>query len=142
MPVALAAMYGASLTATIRYTAEHHPEAVGLVVAGRYPRSNGSVPIWVAAQSKRFMEQFGSFRELLPTDGLAVKGEVSEVFGPIARAALSSSCVTSGEVRVRDRNGNWVRCSSQAFFNQRCLFVFVTPHRRLRHGRPLQVEAG
>lgn len=142
VPVALAATYGASLTATIRYYAEHHPDAVGLVVAGRYPRADGSVPIWVATQSGSFMEQFGGFGSFFPGAGLSVANEAVDVFGPIARAALSTSGVSSGELRLRDRGGDWVRCDVQAFFNQRCLFVLATPQRRLRRGKRLKIEVG
>lgn len=140
VPVALAATYGASLTATIRYYAEHHPDAIGLVVAGRYPRADGSVPIWVATQSDLFVDQFGEFRNYFGVSGLGVAGE--DAFGPVARAALSSSEVSSGELRLRDRRGEWVHCDVQAFFNQRCLFVLATPKRRLRRGRRLKIEVG
>lgn len=142
VPVALAATYGASLTATIRYYAEHHPDAVGLVVAGRYPRADGTVPIWVATQSEHFTDQFGEFRSFFPGPGVSVASEGEDAFGPIALAALSTSGVSSAELRLRDRNGDWVRCDVQAFFNQRCLFVFATPVRRVRRGRRLKVEVG
>jgi hypothetical protein len=138
----LAPTYGASLTATIRYYAEHHPEPVGLLVAGRFQRPDGAVPIWVGTQSTSFVQQFGSFRRYFPQEGLALAGDGADVLGPIARAALGSTGVSSGEVRMRDQADDWIRCDVQAFFNQRCLFVFATPQRRLRRGRRLNVAAG
>lgn len=142
VPVALASTYGASLTATIRFYAEHHPEPVGLIIAGRYVRADGTVPIWVATQSAAFGERFGSFRRYFPKGGLLLNGASSEVFGPMARSALATAGVCADEVRLRDQSGDWVHCNVQAFFNQRCLFLFATPRRRVRRGRRLQLDVG
>src|SRR5216683_6612851 len=45
-PISLADHYGASFHASIRFYVEHHPEPVALIVAGRLPRSDQTVPIW------------------------------------------------------------------------------------------------
>lgn len=44
-PLLLARTFKASLHATIHYYIEHHPEPVAGLIAGQYPRMEGTVPV-------------------------------------------------------------------------------------------------
>ena len=52
-PVALAAEYGASMHATIRYYALDHPDPVSVLVAGRYPEVATAVSRCSGASTRR-----------------------------------------------------------------------------------------
>ena len=64
-PIALAPDYGASRHATMRYYVLHHPDAVALLVAGRYLHRDGSVPIWTSVESTSFAAKFGGLADLM-----------------------------------------------------------------------------
>lgn len=139
-PLALAEDYGASLHASIWYYTEHHPEQMALVIAGQHARSDGTVPVWRSVQSTTFSERFGSVLDMLPKGGLPVQG-VHHPLAPVAKSAFSVSEVASDTVVLPDLHGTAVRCQAQAFFNQRCLFLLVTPKRTIRRGRRIEVRA-
>src|SRR5688572_14592550 len=51
---ALAEAYGASAHATLHHYVQSHPGAVAMLVAGRFPRKDGSLPVWRRLESPAF----------------------------------------------------------------------------------------
>lgn len=140
-PIALSDEYGASMHASIWYYTEHHPEPVALIIAGQHARADGTVPVWHSVQSRTFTERFGSIRQWLPARGVPIERSDHPLCAATS-AAFSTSEVTTDTVVVPDLRGGYVRCSVDTFFNQRCLFVMITPKRALRRGRRVIVRAG
>lgn len=139
-PLAIADDFGASLHATIRYYAEHHPDPIAVIIAGRYRRANGVVPIWLSVESPTFRASYGRLVDHLP-DGQLCLSETNTV-SEVARAARLGSDVETDRMTLTDRNGSVRKFNVEGFFNQRCLFLMASPHSVLRTGRRLGVAAG
>jgi hypothetical protein len=139
-PIAIADDFGASLHATIRYYIEHHPDPVAGIIAGRYRQTNGVVPIWISIESPNFRSVYGRLTDHLSGGQLRLSegNAVSEV----ARAARLDSDVQADHMTLTAENGVSRKFNVEAFFNQRCLFVMVSPHSVLRTGRRVEVAAG
>jgi hypothetical protein len=140
-PISLADLYGASIHASIRFYVEHHPEPVALLVAGRYPRSDGTVPIWLSVESKAFSERFGTFRSLMPDCGVPLAPDSVHPIGTLALAAYNRSDVANEKMKLTDTAGNTVSCNIETFFNQHCLFIMASTRSILRRGRRITVHA-
>jgi IrrE N-terminal-like domain len=140
-PVSLAGQYGASFHASIRFYAEHHPEPVALIVAGRLPRSDRTVPILLSVESTAFAERFGSFRSLMPVRGVPLGPDAAQPIGALALAAYNSSEVASERMKLTDLAGNAVTCNIETFDNQHCLFIMASTRTLLRRGRRIIVHA-
>lgn len=137
-PILLADEFGASLHATIRFYVEHHPEPLGLAVAGRYSRADGTVPVFTAVESRSFRERFGPFSGILPAVPLR-EASGDEVVAALARDALSGAGPVADLITLRDLGGNTVPFTVEAFFNLRNLFVVATLKTRLRRGRRVRL---
>lgn len=136
-PILMSAEVGASMHATIWYYVEHHPKAVALAIAGRHTRADGHVPIFTTVESAAFLERFGDFRSLLPPKGLPVVAGVgsSDLTEAISQAKLSIGAVET-EFSMPDKNSDrGVRMRAELFHNQRSTFLMVTPRRRVRLGK-------
>lgn len=139
-PIAIADDFGASLHATIRYYAEHHPDPVAVAIAGVYRRVNGIVPIWTTVESPSFRATFGRLTDHLAEGELCLSD--GSVVAEVANAARHAADVESDRMLLTGTDGTPRRFNVEAFSNQRCLFVMVTPHSRLRTGRRVEVIAG
>ncbi len=130
-PILLAPEYRASCHATIRHYVEMHPEALALLITGRYT-NDGSLPIWHAVESDSFREKFGQLGRLFPAQRLDHPQSLIEIAQESMRSTLQPpSCV----VKVADRGGSHRPFKAEAFFNQYCVFVMFAPHARVRTGR-------
>jgi transcriptional regulator with XRE-family HTH domain len=139
-PIALANDYDASMHASIRYYVEHHPEAVAVLVAGRYTQFNGALPIWSSLESPSFLEEFGRLSELVPAGGLPV-GENAPVLGQLASASMQSVDPPSEKIDLPNLSGDLKRFVAEAFFNQYSVFVMVSRSGVRRAGRRLRLAA-
>ncbi len=139
-PIALAPDYGASLHATIRYYALHHPDAVAVLVAGRLLRSNGSVPVWGSVESPSFLARFGAFADRMDGQLLVAGGEGRPV-GDIAKRAMSAGEVAAKDVVIPDLRGDRHDFIAEAFYNQHNLFVMVAEKKAARFGRRIHIAA-
>lgn len=140
-PIAIADDFGASLHATIRYYVEHHPDPVAAVIAGRYRRGNGAVPIWVSVESPSFRPSYGRLIDQFPsTSSLSLNDGTP--MANVARAARFASETQSDRMVLMSLDGKRRKFNVEAFFNQRCLFVMVSPHTALRTGRRVEVATG
>ena len=139
-PIALAADFGTSYHAAIRYYVEHHPDAVALVVAGRYRRTNGKVPIFGTFESPSFRLQFGSIAKLVGGDALEAIAERHDPIGELVAAAFSNADVVSAEVDLASLGGGSHPVVAEAFYNQHSMFVMFADARAARRlGRRVRV---
>jgi hypothetical protein len=123
-PIALAAEYGASLHAAIRYYVLHHPDPVAVLVAGRYQNRVGSVPVWESVESPSFLAKFGMLADRMA--GQLMIGGDSQPLGDIAMKAMSGTEVAAKDVIIPDINGERCPFIAEAFYNTFNLFVMVT----------------
>lgn len=139
-PTLLAGQFDASLHATIRYYVEHHPEPVALAITGQHQRADGTVPVWTAVASPAFTAAHGPFAGWFPGKALQV-GEADDVrpLGRLAHQALRGEDLPTLDLRRRDPDGEVGRYRAEAFYNQHCLFLMVTPRSRLRLGRRVRL---
>lgn len=140
-PIKLADQYGASFHASVRFYVEHHPEPVALIVAGRLPRSDQTVPIWLSVESRAFSERFGPFRSLMPDRGVPLGPDAAQPIGALALAAYNGSDVATEKMKLADLAGDAVTCDIETFFNQHCLFIMASTRSLLRRGRRIMVHA-
>lgn len=139
-PLAVADEYGASSHATLHYYAEGHPDAVALIVAGRYPYADGSVPIWRIVKSESFDLRFGNaLRQLVPEGRMQLRDSDS-AFGDICLRSRSCLAPPSKKITFSDHDGREHTFLAEAFFNQRCQFVMVVENRARRLGRRARLE--
>ncbi len=141
-PTLLAPQFGASLTATIRFYVEHHPEPVALAITGQYRGSDGTVPVWTALSSPTFAAHHGPFQAWFPTHRLQVADRDGvRPLGQLAVRALAGERQPDLVLRRRHPDGGTRHYRAEAFYNQRCLFLMVTPQRRLKLGRRVRLAS-
>lgn len=137
-PILLADQFGASFHATIRFYVEHHPEPMALAIAGRFPRSDGTVPVFTSLESRSFKERFGPLSAHLPAVRVRA-GQEDDALMALARTAIRGSGPVGDVLTFADLAGSPVPCDVEVFFNQRNLFVAATPRQRLRRGRRIRL---
>ncbi len=138
-PILLADTFDASLHSTIRYYVEHHPDPLAVLIAGRYKRANGTVPIFLALESSSFREQYGDIAERFLTQSLPLNNDIQPL-GSLLVEARDAADPPSKEVVIH-LDGQRQRFVAEAFFNQRCYFVVFAPTTRLRLGRRIKVAS-
>jgi hypothetical protein len=136
-PLALAGDYGASRHATLHHYAEDHPDAVALLVSGRYPYCDQTLPIWRSVESQAFRQRFGPVRQLLPGQQLSVAEDA--LLGEILIASRTALDPPSKVIGVPDRDGRKVPFVAEAFFNQHCHFVMLIERRARLLGRRVRL---
>jgi IrrE N-terminal-like domain len=57
LPLALAREYGASAHAALHQYVVSHSAALAMLVVGRFPRRDGSLPVWRSVESRRWRER-------------------------------------------------------------------------------------
>jgi hypothetical protein len=139
-PIALAPDYGASRHATMRYYVLHHPDAVALLIAGRYPNRDGSVPIWTSVESASFAAKFGSLADLM-NGRLLIAGGTGQPVGDIACQAMRTTEVASKDLIISDLRGDRRGFVAEAFYNQHNVFVMVAEKKAARFGRRIRIAA-
>jgi hypothetical protein len=127
--------------ATIRYYVMHMPDAVAVLVAGRYHPAT-SVPIWDSIESPSFLAQFGRLAERMPQGRLQIAGGQAKLLGDIVNAAMTRTAVAAKEMIIPDLRDERRHFVAEAFFNQHNLFVMVTERRATRFGRRVRIQAG
>jgi Zn-dependent peptidase ImmA (M78 family) len=140
-PLALCGQYGASRHATLHYYVEHHPYAVALLIAGRYPHADGSIPIWNSVESAEFERRFGRLQDRLPGGKLRIVEGDGAPLAEILRASRTSIDPPSKVVRIPDSDGTHRRFVAEAFFNQRTYFVLVAEEKSTRLGQRVRLAS-
>lgn len=139
VPLALSSTYGASRHATLHYYVQEHPDAVALLIAGRYVDPDGTLPVWRSVESQEYLRKYGRFAEALPA------GQLKAVDGPGAPlAGILDACKLTIDppstiVGIPDKGGTPRPFVAEAFFNQHCHFVFVAEQRATRLGQRVRL---
>lgn len=138
-PLALAGDYGASRHATLHHYSEDHPDAVALLVAGRYPHFDQTLPIWRSVESQPFRQRFGPLVRLLPGEQLSIAEDA--LLAEIITASRTALDPPSKLIAVPDRDGTNVPFVAEAFFNQHCQFVMLIERRARLLGRRVRLAS-
>lgn len=140
-PIALAPTFQVSLTAAVRHYAVYHPDAVCVVFAGVYRRSDGTVPVWGVHESPSFASRFGSGAAVF-SRGVPAMGD-SGSFGATVEQAVRFGDIATGEVRLPDVAGQQTEFVVEAFFNRRAVLLMLTEARAARAlGRRISLRTG
>jgi len=122
----LAAEHGASAHATLHHLVESHADPVALLVAGRFPRRDGSLPVWRTVESAGYRARFGRARH---PGGLAPGSALHE----LSEAARTAGTAVAS-LRLRDRAGRRRRCRAEGHYNRHAFLILVAaPARARRH---------
>jgi hypothetical protein len=101
---------------------------------------DGTVPIFLGAESPSFRQRFGPVIARFQTRTLPL-GEPRPL-GPFLRESRTAVDPPATPVVLHDLNREPQRFVAEAFFNQRCYFVMFAPAARFRVGRRIKVQAG
>ena len=138
-PLALCSKYGASRHATLHYYVEHHPYAVALLIAGRYPYADGSIPVWNSVESAEFERRFGRLQDRLPEGKLRITETDNALLADILLDSHASIDPPSKIIHIPDSDGTGRRFVAEAFFNQWTHFVLVVEEKTTRLGRRVRL---
>ena len=111
---ALAELHGASLHATMHHYAQARPDAVAMLTAGRFPRKDGSLPVWRGVESGAFRERFGPAGALAP-GGLAPGTPLRDLAEAARTAGDATAALGRGARRLR----------AEAHYNRHAFLVLV-----------------
>jgi hypothetical protein len=140
-PLELSGKYGASRHATLHYYVEEHPDVVALLIAGRFQHEDGSIPIWHSIESAAFHRRFGRLKDRLPDGKLLYTDGDRAPLAEILRASHVAVDPPSKIVQIPDTRGSKHPFVAEAFFNQRCHFVFVADQKATRLGQRVRLAS-
>jgi len=120
-PLALAKEYGASVHAALHHYVLTHAAALALLVVGRFPRRDGSLPVWGSVESRRYLRRFDRAAAATP-DGLLPGSPLREL---VEAARRSSAPATSRLPWPDPRSAR--RVLAHAHDNRHAFLVMVHP---------------
>jgi hypothetical protein len=116
----LAAAFGASAHATLHEYVRVHPAPVAVLVAGRFPRRDGSLPVWRGIASPAFAARLPPPAAVLPR-GIAAGTALREVI----EAARHGRAATGARVPWRDRAGGRIELAAEAHDNRHVFLALL-----------------
>lgn len=127
----LAPEVGASISATIRFYVEHHPEPMALLQTGRIRGQNGHVPIYLHTASPSWSIEF-------PHPSQQFQGSLNIGTAPLVEVvtdAQDGGHVGSITAHLPNRNGDNRPIVVESFDNRYNLFFLLRRQRRVELGR-------
>lgn len=121
-PLALAKEYGASVHAALHHYVLTHAAALALLVVGRFPRRDGSLPVWRSIESRRFLQRFDRAAAATP-EGLLPGSPLRE----LVEAARRTSDPPVARLPWTDPRGRVRRVRAHAHDNRHAFLVLVHP---------------
>jgi hypothetical protein len=121
-PLALAKEYGASAHAALHHYVLTHAAALALLVVGRFPRRDGSLPVWRSVESRRYLRRFDRAAAATP-QGLLPGSPLRE----LVEAARRSSEPPAARLPWADPHGRVRRVLAHAHDNRHAFLVLVHP---------------
>jgi hypothetical protein len=121
-PVALAKEYGASAHAALHHYVLTHAKALALLIVGRFPRRDGSLPVWQSIESRRYRARFDRAASAMPRgvmDGTPLRDLVEQ--------ARRSSAPPAARLPWEDPHGRVRRVLAHAHDNRHAFLVLVHP---------------
>jgi len=109
----LAAEYGASAHATLHHLVANHRGPAALLVVGRFPRRDGSLPVWRSVRSPAFGAR-------LPR-AVECRTALRELVDAARRAGRAA-----GSILLPDRHGRHSRCAADGYYNRHTFLFLVT----------------
>lgn len=140
-PIALSSSYGASRHATLHYYVEEHPFPIALLVAGRYPHADGTLPIWRSVESESFLQRHGRLEQLLPGGKLLVEDGADAPLAEIICRSKLAVDPPNCDVTIPDLDGGERKFIAEAFFNGYCHFVTVADRKATRLGQRVRLAS-
>lgn len=119
-PLALAREYGASVHAALHHYVLTHAEALAMLVVGRFPRRDGSLPVWRSVESRRYRRRFDRAAAAVP-GGLVPGSPLRE----LVEAARRFAAPATARLRLPDASGALRHWTAEAHYNRRTFLVLV-----------------
>lgn len=138
-PLRLAREYGASRHAALHYYVQEHPDAVAMLVAGRYPHCDSTLPIFRSVESVSFLERFGRLRDRLPGGQLSLVENEQGPLADIVSAARLAVDPPSKTIAIPDNGGTRRAFVAEAFFNGYTTLIFVAERKARRLGQRVRL---
>jgi IrrE N-terminal-like domain len=124
-PLALAREYGASVHAALHHYVLTHAAALAMLVVGRFPRRDGSLPVWRSVESRRYRQRFDRAAAAMP-DGLLPGSPLRE----LVEAARRASEPPVARLPWADPRGGVRRVRAHAHYNRHAFLVLLEPATR------------
>lgn len=121
-PLALAREYGASVHAAAHQYVATHAAAIALLVVGRFPRRDGSLPVWRGVESARYRERFSRVAAIVPRGVLS-----GSPLRELVEAARRASEPAVASLPWRHRTGGVRRVVAHAHYNRHAFLVLLEP---------------
>jgi hypothetical protein len=120
-PLSLAREYGASAHAALHHYVATHAAALAMLVVGRFPRRDGSLPVWRSVESRRYLARFDRAAAATP-QGLLPGSPLRE----LVESARRSSAPPAARLPWSDSRGVR-RVLAHAHDNRHAFLVLVHP---------------
>jgi hypothetical protein len=140
-PIEMAAQYGASRHAALHYYVEEHPLPVALLIAGRFPYADGSLPVWRSVESAMFRDRHGSLVSKLPGGRLMLGDGEDAPLAEIIERSRRQTDPPSKVVQIPDFGGRRRKFVAEAFFNGYCHFITVADQKSTRLGQRVRLAS-
>jgi hypothetical protein len=121
-PLALAREYGASGHAALHHYVSTHAAALAMLVVGRFPRRDGSLPVWRSVESPRYRRRFDRAAAAIP-GGLLPGSPLRE----LVEAARRASEPPVARLPWTDARGAVRRVRAHAHYNRHAFLVLLDP---------------
>jgi hypothetical protein len=119
-PLALAREYGASTHAALHHYVVTHAAAVAMLVVGRFPRRDGSLPVWRSVESRRYRKRYDRAATAIPS-GLPASSPLRELVETARRASEPAVA----RVPWRDARGRVRKVRAHAHYNRHAFLVLL-----------------
>jgi hypothetical protein len=121
-PLSLAPEYGASAHAALHHYVLTHAAALAMLVVGRFPRRDGSLPVWRSVESGRYLKRFDRAADAIPA-GLLPDSPLRK----LVEAARRASEPAVARLPWSDANGGVRRVRAHAHYNRHAFLVLLEP---------------
>jgi len=121
-PLSLAPEYGASAHAALHHYVLTHAAALAMLVVGRFPRRDGSLPVWRSVESRRYRQRFDRAAAAIP-GGLPPESPLRK----LVEAARRASEPAVARLPWVDPRGGVRRVRAHAHYNRHAFLVLLEP---------------
>ena len=119
-PLALAREYGASAHAALHHYVVTHAAALAMLVVGRFPRRDGSLPVWRSVESPRYRRHYRRAAGAIAS-GLPAGSPLRE----LVESARRASEPAVARVPWRDERGRVRDVRAHAHYNRHAFLVLL-----------------
>jgi IrrE N-terminal-like domain len=120
--LALAREYGASVHAALHHYVVTHAAALAMLLVGRFPRRDGSLPVWRSVESRRYRRRFDRAAAAFP--GGLLPGS------PLRELVEAARCADEPAVARLPWGAGAGRVRAHAHYNRHTFLVLLEPAAR------------